>query len=445
MKAALRVVSYHRIHGIPLSNFESLRLSPAVQRAVDDVGYTEPTPIQLQSIPFVLEGRDVLGCAQTGTGKTAAFTLPILSNLEEEPAHRKNRPIRVLVLAPTRELAAQIQDSFNSYGRHLPFRSVVIFGGVSQNPQVRALRKGVDTVVATPGRLLDLMNQGHVDLSNVEVFALDEADRMLDMGFVNDMRKIMKQLPDKRQTLLFSATMPNSIAKLSKEILNDPARVDIEPESPAVDRIDQRVMFVKKQDKRKLLTHIMEEQDVQKAIVFSRTKHGANRIVEQLQRDNISAAPIHGNKSQGARERALRGFRDGKVRVLVATNIAARGLDVDKITHVFNFDLPNESETYVHRIGRTARAGTEGIAISFCDDSEGGYLRDIEKLIGEKVEVIDDHDWHYPSAIPSQSASGGNHKGSRGGRGGGGNRGGGGGGRNRRRGGNNRNRNNSNR
>jgi ATP-dependent RNA helicase RhlE len=395
-----------------LSTFESLGLAPSILRAVSDVGYETPTPIQEQAIPHVVNGRDLLGCAQTGTGKTAAFTLPVIHNLSEEPTRRKRRPIRVLVLTPTRELASQIQASFDSYGRHRPFRSMVIFGGVSQNPQVKSLKQGVDIVVATPGRLIDLMGQGHVDLSEVEVFALDEADRMLDMGFINDMRKIMRELPNKRQNLLFSATMPKSIAKLAKEILHNPIRVDIEPESPAVDRIDQRVMFVKKSNKRKLLSHFIDDNNVQKAIVFSRTKHGAKRIVKHLKRDNISAAEIHGNKSQNARERALKGFRKGKVRVLVATNIAARGIDVDEITHVFNFDLPNHSETYVHRIGRTARAGSEGIAISFCDESEGKYLRSIEKLIGHDVDVIEDHHWHFASAIPPKR----NHNGGGGGR-----------------------------
>jgi len=405
-----------------LTTFSELDLDQPLLRAVADAGYTQPTPIQEQAIPLLLDGYDMLGVAQTGTGKTAAFLLPILQLMHEEPWAGKRAPIRTLILAPTRELAAQIGASFETYARHLGFRHVVIFGGVSQNPQVAALKRGVDVLVATPGRLLDLIGQGHIRLGDVEFFVLDEADRMLDMGFIHDIRKVVKLLQDERQTLLFSATMPNEIVKLSEDILYDPVRVDIEPESPAVDRIDQCVMFVEKRNKRRLLVDLLQRLRIQQAIVFSRTKHGANRIVKHLVRDGFSAAPIHGNKSQNARNRALNGFRSGDIQVLVATDIAARGLDVDGVSHVFNFDLPNESETYVHRIGRTARAGRDGVAIAFCDESEAEYLRDIERLIGEEIRVDEDHEWHFPQAaagVPQQQSNANNNGG---GSGGGGNK-----------------------
>ncbi|MEM1349419.1 MAG: DEAD/DEAH box helicase [Myxococcota bacterium] len=381
-----------------MTTFQDLDLDQPLLRAVEDAGYTQPTPIQEQAIPKLLDGYDMLGVAQTGTGKTAAFLLPILQLMYEEPWPGKRRPIRTLVLAPTRELAAQIGDSFETYGRHLDLRHVVVFGGVSQNPQVAALKRGVDVLVATPGRLLDLIGQGHIRLGDVEFFVLDEADRMMDMGFIHDIRKVVKMLKDERQTLLFSATMPDDIVKLARDILYEPVRIDIEPESPAVDRIDQRVMFVEKRNKRRLLVDLLRRLSIDQAIVFSRTKHGANRIVKHLVRDGFSAAPIHGNKSQNARRRALDGFRAGDIQVLVATDIAARGLDVDGISHVFNFDLPNESETYVHRIGRTARAGREGVAIAFCDESETEDLRAIERLLGEEIRVDEEHEWHHPQA-----------------------------------------------
>ena len=410
-----------------LNSFTELDLSAPVQQALKDLGYDTPTPIQAQAIPLLLDGQDVLGCAQTGTGKTAAFSLPIIDLLLDDPIPKGKRPIRVLILAPTRELAAQIEENIQAYAAHTKLRHTVIFGGVSQRPQERIMAQGVDILVATPGRLLDLIGQKIISLKDVEFFVLDEADRMLDMGFVHDIKRIIKLIPEERQTLLFSATMPKAIVEFAQGILYKPKRIDIAPESPAVERIEQSVMFVPKADKRRLLTHLLDELDIDQSIVFSRTKHGANRIVKHLTNANIEAAAIHGNKSQNARRRALDGFRDGTVRVLVATDIAARGIDVEAVSHVFNFDLPNESETYVHRIGRTARAGREGVAIAFCDKEEGGYLRGIEKLIGHAIDVRTDHPWHSDDLIPSPDAKppkgrpgGGGGRGGRGGRGGGG-------------------------
>ena len=379
--------------------FEELDLIPPLLRALEAAGYERPTPIQEQSIPPLLKGRDVLGCAQTGTGKTAAFSLPILQHLADAPG-RGRRAIRALVLTPTRELAAQIGESFASYGEHLNLRHLVIFGGVNQNPQVRALRSGIDILVATPGRLLDLVGQGEVSLKDVEFFVLDEADRMLDMGFIHDVKKVLKALPREKQNLLFSATMPKTIAQLAGTFLRDPVTVEVTPQSTTVERIEQRVMFVERGDKKRLLADLIYSLEVSRAIVFTRTKHGANRLVKQLDRSDIRAAAIHGNKSQSARTRALNGFRDGDIPILVATDIASRGIDVDDVTHVFNYDLPNEPESYVHRIGRTGRAGREGLAISFCDDSEGSYLRSIEKLTGEPIPMDADHEYHKESLIP---------------------------------------------
>lgn len=420
-------------------SFKDLNLIPSLLDALDDAGYETPTPIQSQAIPPLLEGRDVLGCAQTGTGKTAAFSLPVLQHLAENPTQGKAR-IRALVLTPTRELAAQIGESFASYGDYLRLKHIVIFGGVNQNPQVRALRAGIDILVATPGRLLDLMGQGEVSLGDVEFFVLDEADRMLDMGFIHDIKRVLKVLPAKRQNLLFSATMPKTIAQLAGTFLHDPVTVEVTPQSTTVERIEQKVMFVERTDKKRLLADLIQNLEVDRAIVFTRTKHGANRLVKQLDRDGIKAAAIHGNKSQAARTRALAGFRDGEIPILVATDIASRGIDIDDVTHVFNYDLPNEPESYVHRIGRTGRAGREGIAISFCDETEGAYLRGIEKLTGDLIPVDEDHAFHFPAAIPPLKMSG--KPSSRGpGGGGGGGRGGqrrpggggGGGGRRRRR------------
>jgi ATP-dependent RNA helicase RhlE len=388
-----------------LHPFASLGLAEPLVRAVTARGYTTPTPIQAQAIPPLLAGRDVLGAAQTGTGKTAAFALPVLQHLAEFPFRgRGRRPIRALVLTPTRELAAQIGVSFETYGTYLDLRHHVIFGGVGQNPQVRALQRGLDILVACPGRLLDLHGQGHVNLSAVDFFVLDEADRMLDMGFIHDVRRILKLLPNQRQNLLFSATMPRAIIKLAGDFLHDPEFVEVTPESSTVDAIDQKVMFIERADKRRLLADLIHRGDVEQALVFTRTKHGANRLVKQLDREGLRALAIHGNKSQGARTRALDEFRSGNLTILVATDVASRGIDIDGISHVFNYDLPNEPESYVHRIGRTGRAGRTGIAIAFCDESEGAYLRDIERLIGMPIPVDKDHKWHCATAIPHELA-----------------------------------------
>lgn len=382
-----------------MSNFQSLGLSKNLLLAVEKEGYTNPTPVQALSIPPLIKGRDVLGVAQTGTGKTAAFALPVLHRLSEKSIHGR-RQIRGLVLSPTRELAAQIGERFSAYSEHVDIRHKVIFGGVNQNPQVKALQKGLDLLVATPGRLLDLIGQGHIDLQHVEFFVLDEADQMLDMGFIRDIKKILDLLPRRRQNLLFSATMPKSIADLAGSFLNDAVKVDVSPKEVTVDRIAQKIMFVRKSDKRRLLVEIIKREKVGKAIVFTRTKHGANRLVKQLGQSRIEAAAIHGNKSQSARTKALESFKSGKTNVLVATDIASRGIDVDNITHVFNYDLPNEPESYVHRIGRTARAGKSGVAYGFCDDTESGYLVGIQQLIGFEIDVDESHDYHFKRAIP---------------------------------------------
>jgi ATP-dependent RNA helicase RhlE len=378
-------------------DFSSLNLCQPLLDALDEIGYVTPTPIQVQAIPELIEGRDMLGCAQTGTGKTAAFALPILNAMAEDPWSGSRR-IRVLMLCPTRELAAQINDNIENYARHLDIRSMVMFGGVSQRPQEKLLRRGVDILVATPGRLLDLISQGYVDLSHVQFLVLDEADRMLDMGFIRDIRKILAQIPKKRQSLLFSATMPRSIVDLSRDMLDNPVSVSITPESTTVEAIEQSLMFVMKSDKRGLLRHIIEEERPKKVLVFSRTKHGCNRIVKQLGQDGIEALAIHGNKSQGAREKALGRFRKGTLQVLVATDVASRGIDVSDISHVINLDLPNEPEVYVHRIGRTGRAGQGGITIAFCDEGEGEYLRGIEKMIRQDIPVDENQPFHSENA-----------------------------------------------
>ena len=377
--------------------FSNLGLHPTIQNTVDAEGYTHPTPIQAQAIPHLLEGRDLLGVAQTGTGKTAAFALPILQRLMQARRSSPNRT-RVLVLTPTRELAIQIDESFDTYGKGLGRSHTVVFGGVGQRPQVNKMAGGVDVLVATPGRLLDLMGQGHIHLDEVGIFVLDEADRMLDMGFIHDVRRVIKELPEERQTLLFSATMPDAITQLSKNILDDPIRVEVTPESMTVDLVVQSVLLVEKSDKKRLLPEILDAADVERALVFTRTKHGANRVVKELSQTGISAEAIHGNKSQTARQRALANFKEGRVRVLVATDIAARGIDVEGISHVINYDLPNIPESYVHRIGRTARAGAGGTAISFCDVEERAYLRDIERLIKQRVEIVHGH--RYESSVP---------------------------------------------
>jgi ATP-dependent RNA helicase RhlE len=383
-----------------LASFDGLGLTEPLRRAIRAEGYSTPTPIQALAVPHLLQGCDLVGCAQTGTGKTAAFALPILQRLAGDGQRAAPRLCRALVLTPTRELAAQIADSFATYGRYLRLSRAVIFGGVSQNPQVKALARGVDILVATPGRLLDLMGQGCVRLDRIAVFVLDEADRMLDMGFIDDVRRVVRALPERRQSLLFSATMPPEIARLAENILSNPVRIAVDPVASTVDRIEQRVMFVERAHKRPLLSQVLKDPAVSRALVFTRTKHGANRVAEELARSGVQADAIHGNKSQTARTRALERFRTGAGRVLVATDIAARGIDVDRISHVINYDLPNVPESYVHRIGRTARAGRSGVAISFCDAEERAYLRDIEALIKIRIPVIADHPWHSGSAAP---------------------------------------------
>lgn len=363
--------------------FKELKISHELLKAIDEMGYKEMTPIQKKAIPLLLKGNDLMGCAQTGTGKTCAFALPILNQM------KKSQVIKALVLAPTRELALQIYENFVEYGKYLNLRSVVIYGGVKQRQQEIELAKGVDILIATPGRLNDLVNQGIISLKQVEYFVLDEADRMLDMGFIHDVRKIAKCLPAKRQTMMFSATMPKAIKKLAHELLNEPEYVQVTPPSSTVDLIKQEVMFVEKSKKKHALFAILHNNKLKNVLVFTRTKHLANRIVRDLEANNIKAMAIHGNKSQNQRQAALRAFKEGNIQVLVATDIAARGIDIDDLSIVVNYDLPNISETYVHRIGRTGRAKKQGVAISFCDEDEKGYLADIEKLIKKKLTVID--------------------------------------------------------
>ncbi len=372
--------------------FEDLGIIEPILKALRAEGYTHPTPIQEQTIPILLNRKDLLGCAQTGTGKTAAFAVPILQHLFLD-RQRNNRPrkINALIITPTRELAIQIADSFTVYGEFTGIRNTVIFGGVKQGNQTEALRKGVDILVATPGRLLDLMNQGFVRLRDVEYFVLDEADRMLDMGFIHDIRKVIAALPVKRQSLFFSATMPPDIIRLSRKILGNPKKVSVKPEQTTAEKVSQSVYFVSKKQKQKLLTHLLKTDLYGSVLVFSRTKHGANKIVKLLKRADIQADAIHGNKSQGARQLALGNFKSGITKVLIATDIAARGIDVEELSLVVNYDLPNIPETYVHRIGRTGRANADGMAISFCDVEEKPFLRDIQKLIGERIPVVDDH------------------------------------------------------
>ena len=368
--------------------FSGLGVAEPLCRALGAQGYTHPTPIQTRAIPLLLEGRDLLGIAQTGTGKTAAFALPILQKLGKPQHPVAPRSTHALILAPTRELAVQIADSLATYGRHSGLRHTVILGGVGKPQQIKAMARGVDILVATPGRLLDLVREHHVRLDAVKHFVLDEADRMLDMGFIRDVRKIVALLPKKRQSLLFSATMPNDVAKLAAEMLHEPVRVEVTPEAVTVDKVEQHVHFVETAKKKALLTDLLKDPALSRVIVFTRTKHHANRVSEHLDRAGVSCDAIHGNKSQNARQRALEQFREGKARVLVATDIAARGIDVDDVSHVINFELPHEPESYVHRIGRTARAGQSGIAIAFCDASERGLLRDIEKLTKRPLAVV---------------------------------------------------------
>ncbi|HEX4369827.1 MAG TPA: DEAD/DEAH box helicase [Rhizomicrobium sp.] len=368
--------------------FESLGVAEPILRALSGENYTHPTPIQAKAIPTLLAGRDLLGIAQTGTGKTAAFGIPLLQRLSVGHVPPGAKQARALILAPTRELAVQIEQSLRTYGRYLNLRMAVILGGVNQTSQVRAMARGVDILVATPGRLLDLVQQKHVRLDAVSSFIVDEADRMLDMGFIRDVRKLVAHLPKERQSMLFSATMPEDIARLVHEMMNKPERIEVAPQGKTADRITQKLFIVPMAQKRQLLSELLKDVSMNRVIVFTRTKHGANRVAEHLSRTGVVAEAIHGNKSQNARQRALEMFRSGKARVLVATDIAARGIDIDDISHVVNFELPNEPESYVHRIGRTARAGGEGIAISFCDSSERGFLHDIERVIRMKIEVV---------------------------------------------------------
>lgn len=386
--------------------FQSLNLIEPILKALAEEGYTTPTPIQAQAIPVVLQGTDLLGCAQTGTGKTAAFAIPIIQLLCEQKSFERNKKIRSLIVTPTRELAIQINESFRAYGRHTRLSTAVIFGGVGQTPQVNAIKQGVDILIATPGRLLDLMNQRLVSLKDIEIFVLDEADRMLDMGFIHDVRKLLAVLPRKRQSLFFSATMPPEIVKLSNSILHNPTKVEVTPISSTVEIIQQGVYYVDKPNKNALLIEILKNQDIKSALVFTRTKHGADRVVKVLAARHIKAEAIHGNKTQNSRQRALTNFKTQEIRVLVATDIAARGIDVDNLEFVVNYEVPNIPETYVHRIGRTGRAGAAGTAITFCDATEKPYIRDIEKLIAQKIPVIDDHPFplidHHPEPVPKQ-------------------------------------------
>jgi ATP-dependent RNA helicase RhlE len=373
-------------------NFNELRLIDPLVDALGKLNYTTPTPIQVQSIPHLLEGKDIFGCAQTGTGKTAAFALPILQLLNQ--SGNKSNHIKALILAPTRELALQIDKSFEDYGKNLGLRHAVIFGGVNQNTQVNAIRRGLDILVATPGRLLDLMNQGFIKLNSIEYFVLDEADRMLDMGFIHDIKKIIAKLPTQnRQTMFFSATVTPEIMKLANTLLKNPVKVSVTPVSTAAEMVQQSVFYVQKEDKRSLLKHVIQSNSIQHALVFTRTKRGADRVAKELNKNGIKAEAIHGDKSQNARVRALDGFKLRKINVLVATDIAARGIDVDKLTHVINYEIPETPETYVHRIGRTGRAGESGIALSFCSLDERDYMKDINKLIKKNIQVVEHHPW----------------------------------------------------
>lgn len=384
--------------------FADLELIAPIQKALQTQGYTNPTPIQAQAIPLLLEEHDLLGCAQTGTGKTAAFAIPILQLLHQQGHQQKgSRKIKALVVTPTRELAIQIGESFADYGKNLHLKHTVIFGGVGQKAQTDALQRGVDILVATPGRLLDLIHQGFISLKDINFFVLDEADRMLDMGFIHDVNKIVALLPKKRQSLFFSATMPPAIAKLANTILNNPKKVEVTPVSSTAETINQAVYFVDKKNKNGLLTHILDNPEIKTALVFTRTKHGADKVVKVLNAKGIKAAAIHGNKSQNARQNALSNFKDQTLRVLVATDIAARGIDIDELAFVVNYEIPNISETYVHRIGRTGRAGANGTAISFCDAEEKAYLKDIEKLINRQIPVVNNHPFPFEGIVPEKN------------------------------------------
>ncbi|MGB4775568.1 MAG: DEAD/DEAH box helicase [Daejeonella sp.] len=380
-------------------SFENLNLIEPILKALKTEGYTTPTPIQEQSIPIILNRKDLLGCAQTGTGKTAAFAIPILQILSENKIYNKEpRAIKTLILTPTRELAIQIGESFAAYGKHTGMKHTVIFGGVSQGSQVSALRSGIDILIATPGRLLDLITQKFVHLHYLKIFVLDEADRMLDMGFITDVKKIITKIPQKRQTLFFSATMPPEIQKLANTILVDPEKVEVTPVSSTADTIEQAIYFVEKGDKKKLLIHLLSDKAIKSALIFTRTKHGADKITKDLVKAGIKTEAIHGNKSQNARQKALSNFKNGQIKALIATDIAARGIDIDELSHVINYELPNVPETYVHRIGRTGRAGASGIALSFCDEEEMEYLKDIQKLISKSIPVVKEQPYHMNGA-----------------------------------------------
>jgi ATP-dependent RNA helicase RhlE len=387
-------------------HFESLNIIEPILKSLKEEGYTIPTPIQVQAIPIVLQGTDLIGCAQTGTGKTAAFAVPILQLLSKNKSFDRKKKIRSLIVTPTRELAIQIEESFKAYGRYTGLTCTVVFGGVKQNPQTNALHNGVDILIATPGRLLDLMNQGFISLKDIEIFVLDEADRMLDMGFIHDVRRIIAALPQKRQSLFFSATMPPEIVRLAGSIVYKPVKVEVTPSASTVDIVDQFVYFIDRGNKNSLLLELLKDEKIKTALVFTRTKYGADKVVRVLKKKNISAEAIHGNKAQNARQKALSSFKAQTTRVLVATDIAARGIDVDDLEYVINFEIPNISETYVHRIGRTGRAGAKGTAISFCDAQEKEYLKDIEKLITKKIQVVDDHPFplidNYPVKTTKQ-------------------------------------------
>lgn len=367
---------------------------PALQANVKKAGYVEPTPIQVQAIPQLLMGKDLLGCAQTGTGKTAAFALPIIQNIVESRYRPTPKNVNCLILTPTRELALQIHENFKTYSQGLPLSLAVVYGGVGISPQIQAVRDGVDVLIATPGRLLDLIQQNKLSLKQIKTFVLDEADRMLDMGFIHDIKKIITMIPQQRQTLFFSATMPQEIEKLSASMLKNPVKIEVNPVSSTAEKVEQFVMFVEQSKKRDLLRHLLKDPKFYRVIVFTRTKHGANRVSDMLAKNNIPSEAIHGNKSQNARQRALDAFKNNKIQVLIATDIAARGIDVDGITHVINFEVPNIAENYVHRIGRTARAGQNGIAISFCDVEEKAFIKDIEKTISLQIPVLRDHPYH---------------------------------------------------
>jgi len=383
--------------------FKELEIIEPILKALKDENYTEPTKIQEKTIPLILNRKDVMGNAQTGTGKTAAFAIPILQHLHQESRQNNNsRQTKALIITPTRELAIQIGESFSTYGKYTGIKNTVIFGGVNQGKQTEALRKGVDILVATPGRLLDLMNQGFIKLNHIEYFVLDEADRMLDMGFIHDIQKIIAELPVKRQSLFFSATLPKNIVELSKKILKNPIKIEISPVSPAAETVEQYLYYTNKSKKKDLLLHILQDQKIDQALLFSRTKHGADRIARNLKNKNIKTAAIHGDKAQNQRQKSLKQFKDGTIRVLVATDIAARGIDIDNLKYVINYDLPNVAETYVHRIGRSGRAGEKGNAISICEPEENAYLKDIEKLINKKIKLVKDNP--YPQTEKPMNA-----------------------------------------